>query len=271
MYYQIYLDSLLIQEVIINFYVLELCKICLMSSVTHKRLILTSLVAGSLQTLLFLLTFPTNLFWFYMVLISWYVMAGFITVRIGFGKNPVRIYIKQMSIYMIFMLIIGGMIMGILPRFSFYKNSKVKLIFFLMVGAGVYILVWKVFKEKRSRDYNGQLQFSHRGKSLEGSYFMDSGNGLRESLSGKPVLLADDKWFFGTYSKESFFCRPVVYKSVGKEKGILYAYCLDELVILGKDKTYIYEKVWVGVCREDIFADKDYQIILPPEYGVHNE
>lgn len=161
--------------------------------------------------------------------------------------------------------------MGILPGFPIYKHSEVKVIIFLIVGAGVYLLVWKIFKDKRNETYKGQLQFKHQGKLLLGTYFMDSGNGLRESVSKKPVLLADAKWFFGAFSKENLFTRPIVYKSVGKEKGILYAYCVDELIILEKEKTYTYEKVWVGVCREDIFTGKDYQIILPPEYGVHNQ
>ena len=32
-------------------------------------------------------------------------------------------------------------------------------------------------------------------------------------------------------------------------------------------ETYTYEKVWIGVCTEELFLGRDYQIIIPPFYG----
>lgn len=271
MHYQIYLDSLFIQEVIVNFYVLKLCRICLMSTATHKRLILASFFAGVFQTVLFLIPFPENIILFYIVLLSLYMLGSLVTVTIAFGKGDLMVYIKRSVLYMTFLLVMGGIFMGLLPRFSFYNRSEVKAVVFFLSGAAVYVLVWKVFQDKRRDMYCGQFQLGHNGVFVKGKYFMDSGNGLVESISQKPVLLANAEWLFENYPKEELFCRPVLYKSVGKQKGILYAYCMDELVIYGKTKAYTYEKVWVGVCKEDIFANRDYQIILPPFYGVHKE
>lgn len=271
MNYQIYLDSLFIQEVIVNFYVLKLCRICLMSTATHKRLILASAFAGGFQVALFLISFPENIILFYIVLFCLYVTESLLTVVIAFGKGSVRTYLKRCAVYMAFMLSVGGIFMGILPRFSFYNRSEVKAIIFLIGGGVIYALFWKIFKDKRQETYYGKFRLGQGGKYVFGRYFLDSGNGLVESISQKPVLLADEKWLFENYPKEELFFRPVVYKSVGKQKGILYAYCMDELVIYKEEKAYTYEKVWVGVCREDIFARRDYQIILPPFYGMHNE
>lgn len=166
---------------------------------------------------------------------------------------------------------IGGIFQGILPRISFYNDSKVKIISFLIAGGAVYFFLWKVYEEKRNNMYYGKLKIEHKGISLEGNYFLDSGNKLVESISGKPVLVTSAKWLFGPLSPEMLFFRPVVYKSVGKEKGVLDAYCVDLVVIYGKERTYKYEKVWVGICREELFSGKDYQIILPPLYGVQGE
>ncbi len=271
MHYQIYLDSLFIQEVIVNFYVLMLCKICLMSTATHKRLFFASVFAGSFQVILFLIPFPENIVLFYIELFCLYAAGSLATVTIAFGKNNLRVCIKRSTIYMVFLLAIGGIFMGILPRFAFYNRSEVKGIVFLIGGGVLYALFWKIFKDKRQEIFYGRFKLGHNEICVEGRYFLDSGNGLMESISKKPVVLADAYWLFQHYKKEELFCRPVLYKSVGKQKGILYAYCLDELVIYGKTRAYTYEKVWVGVCREDIFKEKDYQIILPPFYGIHNE
>lgn len=271
MHYQIYLDSLLIQEMIVNFYVLELCRLCLMSTATHKRLVFAALFAGLFQVILLCIPFPDNLVLFYITVFMLYVISSLLTVIIGFGKNRFIVYIKWCLIYMTFLLIIGGIFMGILPGFSFYNDSKVKVIVFLVAGALVYALLWQLFKKRRMNIYYGRLKLRHQETSLEGRYFMDSGNGLVESISKKPVLLADSGWLFEKLKKEELMCRPVIYKSVGKQKGILYAYCIDELVIYGEKKTYTYEKVWVGVCREELLKNKDYQVILPLFYGTHYE
>lgn len=271
MYYQVYLDSLFIQEIIINFYVLNLCRICLISTATQKRLIASSMFGGGFQVLLFLLPYPDQTILFYIVLFFLFMSGSFFLVRIAFGKGKIKVYIKRIVTYMIFTLITGGTFMGILPRLQIYRCSKVKVLFFLIIGAVIYVGVFIIFKEKREKKYYGQLKIVHQGITLEGRYFMDSGNGLVESISKKPVLLADSKWLFQDFQKEDFFCRPIIYKSVGKKSGILFAYCMDELVIYEDNKAYTYEKVWVGVCREDIFAKGDYKVILPPFYGVHNE
>ncbi len=271
MSYEIYLDSLFLQEVVINFYVLMICRNCMICRGKYKRLIMAAVIAGMFQTVLFLLPMPDNRILFISLLWGLYTINAILTIRIAFGKNNTKIYIKYAGVYMVLLLSIGGIFMGILPQMALYKKSDGKIIIFLIAGAVVYALFWYAFKEKRQKYFCGKLRLLHKGKILEGHYFMDSGNGLVESLSGKPVLLADASWLFAAFEKDELLLRPVVYKSVGKKKGILYAYGLDELVICGEKEEYTYEKVWVGVCTEDIFSGKDYQIILPPFYGVRDE
>lgn len=271
MHYQIYLDSLFIQEVIVNFYVLELCRLSLVSTATHKRLILASVFAGGYQVLLLCVSFPENIVLFYSLVFVFYILGGFLASLIAFGKNTIKVYIKRITHYMTCMLIIGGVFMGILPQFSFYNRSEVKAILFLGMGAVVYVLIGHMLRKRRATTYYGKLQLCHGTIVTEGRYFMDSGNGLVESISGKPVLIADGTWLFDKFKKDDLMCRPVIYKSVGKQRGILYAYCVDKLVIYGESKAYTYEKVWIGVCREELLKNGDYQVILPLFYGTHYE
>lgn len=271
MHYQVYLDSLLVQELIVNFYVLELCRLSLMSTATHKRLLLSALFTGVYQVILLCIPFPENIVLFYGMVFICYIFGSFLTVLIAFKKSDLKVYIKRILHYMSFLLIIGGIFMGILPRFSFYNRSEVKGLFFFIAGAAVYILMWYVMKKRRAETYYGKMQLCHGDIVLDGKYFMDSGNGLVESISGKPVPIADTAWLFEKFQKNDFMFRPVIYRSVGKQKGILYAYCFDKLVIYGEAKTYTYEKVWIGVCREELFKNRDYQVIMPLFYGTHYE
>ena len=267
MYYQLHLDIFLIQEFVMNIYVLLLCKICFISTVGFRRIVCGAVFLAFYQTLLLVIPYPSQLFLFYGMLWSLNVIGACLGIRLCFGKIGIKVYIKRVSTYMILVLVTGGIFMGILPRFVLFRNSAVKLFLFIVTGAFSYGLLKRLFLEKRKTNYYGKVQIRHKGVVLEGQYFMDSGNSLVESISKKPVLLACEKWLFEEIRKEELFFRPVVYKSVGSKKGILYAYCMDELIIHGKKGAYTYEKVWVGVCREDLFSGRNYQIILPPFYG----
>lgn len=271
MHYQIYLDSLFIQELIVNFYVLELCRLSLMSTATHKRLIAAAAFAGVYQVILLCIPFPDNIVLFYSLVFIFYTLGSFLTIFIAFGKNKIKVYIKRIVHYMTYLLIIGGVFMGILPNFAFFNRSKVKAVLFFCAGTLVYMLMWYVLKKKGAQSYYGKLQLCHGDIAIDGKYFMDSGNGLVESFSGKPVLIADSKWLFEKFHKDEFMCRPIIYVSVGKQKGMLYAYCFDKLIIYGEAKAYTYEKVWIGVCREELFKNSDYQVILPLFYGTQYE
>ena len=267
MHYQVYLDSFFMQEFVINFYVLLLCKVCFISTTKYRNIIWASLFLASYQTATLLMDFPKQIIPFYGFLWFWNVLGAYVGVRICFGKNKTMVYIKQIAVYMMFLFVVGGVMLGLLPRFDIFKKSSVKVIFFLASGALIYTGLKWLFKEKRKGTYYGKLKIQHEGCVLEGQYFMDSGNSLVESISKKPVLLADEKWMFQKLEKEQLFCRPIIYKSVGKKKGVLYAYCMDELIIYGGKETYTYEKVWIGICTEDLFLGRDYQIIIPPFYG----
>ena len=267
MHYQVYLDSFFLQEFAINFYVLLLCKICFMSSSKYKNIVFASLVLSSYQMAILFIDFPEQYFFYYGLLWFFNVLGAYLGIRICFGKNKTMVYIKQVIIYMIFLFVVGGVMLGLLPRFEVFKKSSIKVGFFLISGTLIYWGLNWLFKEKRKGSYYGKLKIRHEGVVLEGQYLMDSGNSLMESISKKPVLLTEEKWLFQKLERNKLFCRPIIYKSVGKNKGILYAYCVDELIIYGKNEAYTYQKVWISVCTEDLFLGKDYQIIIPPFYG----
>ena len=268
MYYQLYIDSFFVQDFVINVYVLLLCEICLVSVARYSRIALAAVFLAFYQTAMFFVPFPQQPILFYGMLWLLNVIGTYLGMRMCFGKDKIVVYIKRIAVYMILLLVTGGIFMGILPRFESFRKSSVKGIFFIVAGAFIYVVLRWFFLEKRKLRYYGKAQIRHKDIVLEGRYFMDSGNSLVESISKKPVLLAGEKWLLEKLEKDELFSRPVVYKSVGRKKGVLYAYCMDELIIYKKNGAYTYEKVWVGVCGEDLFLGRDYQIILPPFYGV---
>lgn len=267
MYYEIYVDSFLLQEISINFYVLLLCRLCLMRTATCRRLFLSAVTESVLQLFLILIPYPHNKVLFYGMFFVLHILKSYITVTMAFGKNKMVKTLHYLGIYMAILLMVGGCVFGILPRMTFYQNSRIKPILLILTGAFLYVAFSYTFLRKVQNTYYGNLKLFHQGMILEGTYFLDSGNGLMESISGKPVLLADEKWLEDFLKQGQFMCRPVIYKSVGKSRGILYAYCVDKLVIWDEKKAYTYDKVWVGVCEKTLLEQQKCQVILPLCYG----
>lgn len=269
MYYEIYVDSFLLQEIGMNFYVLLLCRLCLMRTATCRRILLAAIVESVFQLFLIFIPYPTNLILFYGMHLTLQIVKSYITIIIAFGKKRLTTTIKYLTVYISVLLMVGGSIVGVLPRFSFFNESKMKSFYLLICGAVIYMLFSYVFQRKRQDTYYGNLELFHKDQKLEGKYFLDSGNGLMESISGKPVLLADEIWLEEFLKQNEFMCRPVFYKSVGKSHGMLYAYCVDKLVIYDEKRSYTYDKVWVGVCEKTLLENQKCQVILPLYYGQH--
>ena len=135
MHYRVYVDSFFIQEFAINFYVLLLCKICFISTAKYKKIALVALLLATYQTMLLFVNFPQHIVLFYGLLWFFNVVGAYLGVRMCFGKNRTIVYIKRILIYMIFLLLIGGIMLGLLPRFEIFRKSSVKVLFFLIFGA----------------------------------------------------------------------------------------------------------------------------------------
>ncbi len=267
MNYQVYLDSFLIQEIIINFFVLKLCKMYLLCTATTKRLLLAALFAGIYQVILLFVPFMHNRFLFYLQVLCLYSIGSYWVISIAFPKDTFFVKLKRMSIYLIILFIMGGIITGFLPRCTFYQASRIKPIWLGIFGGCAYLILYIFCRKRIQNTFYGRLKLEHGTVSLEGKYFLDSGNGLIESISGKSVLIAAKEWFGPILEQDTIMQRPVIYKSVGKSRGVMNAYCIDKLVIYEQVHTYTYEKVWVGVCDEALLENERCQVILPLIYG----
>ena len=101
---------------------------------------------------------------------------------------------------------------------------------------------------------------------------LDTGNGLIEPISKKPVCLVGKNVFEENGAKEGGRkefqpqkFRIIPYHSVGKEKGILSGYEMDRLIIDTDERKVIIEKPMIGISEVSVSGNGSYQMILQPE------
>lgn len=95
---------------------------------------------------------------------------------------------------------------------------------------------------------------------------MDTGNSLREPVSGRPVSVVEEECFLklsGIKAPEKL--KAIPYHSVGRDNGIMEGYEVPEIIIKGREENIRWQKVIVGISRNKISASGKYQMILHPD------
>lgn len=103
------------------------------------------------------------------------------------------------------------------------------------------------------------LRYGEREESITG--LIDTGNQLREPVSGQPVHVAAA----GLMKRLCPAVRGVVYvpyQSVGTSRGILPAVFIDQMEVEQEGRTYRLEKPLIAITKQDLSPSGEYQILI---------
>ena len=131
------------------------------------------------------------------------------------------------------------------------------------------VLVIKFIKaQKRDAELIFDIKLSFKGKSVVAKGLLDTGNTLKEPISGKIVHIAEYRiikpMIEGDENAEEKIC-VIPYHSVGEENGILYGYRLDEMVVLINDEPkFLYNPI-IAVYEGKLSTKNKFTVILNAE------
>lgn len=120
--------------------------------------------------------------------------------------------------------------------------------------------------KKRRRNHFCKVKMPGDKGTVEVSALIDTGNGLREPVSHKPVaILEEEAWEnLRRWMRPEKF-KVIPYHSIGKDNGILEGYEIDTIKVKGNESEKQYDKVIVAVFKGKVSKGGSYQMILPPE------
>lgn len=196
------------------------------------------------------------------------VIINMIATVIIFRVKDMEMLLRCSGYILMYAFAFGGIMKFLFGSIPFLHNRQVNG--FLVLGAGIiayFAVSWWIGQMKRARkNHYYEVKLLGYGNEITLKALSDTGNSLKEPISGKPVSVVEEgllEQLKDVKLPERF--RAIPYHSVGKDNGIMEGYEIPELVIEGDKGKIRWQKVIVGISKTRISASGKYQMILHPD------
>ena len=148
-------------------------------------------------------------------------------------------------------------------------GDKTSFLLLLVFASGIVIVIVRMSKNYANMKKGiYDVQFFHRGKSMQFKGFYDTGNCLKDPYSGKGVHIVSEQVIYKSGMLEEAALEKMIYipyQALGNLSGKLAIYYIDEIQIEGEDGKSIWKEYPIGVTKDNLFYGKGYEIILNEE------
>ncbi|MGI6010534.1 MAG: sigma-E processing peptidase SpoIIGA [Ruminococcus sp.] len=264
MYYEIFIDVFFVTNMVMDYFLLRLVSRILGCSATH----LSSLAGGAFGALALSLTIafglPQRRF---LNTILVHVVINTIMVKFGCKIKDWHKLLQGLLLLYLTSFLIGGVLSVIMRYFS-----RPGLWGFLFLAATSYliitaaVLVYTRLKGKGTNLYEVVLYAGANCRKVTG--FCDTGNRLRDSLTGKPVSVVEGrelKALLENGDLTPFYPRYIPFRSLGCDAGVILTVTLDSLTIKNGRKSRTVRHPVVALAKEGAAFMEGCQMILNPD------
>ncbi|MCX7695195.1 MAG: sigma-E processing peptidase SpoIIGA [Caloramator sp.] len=287
----IYLDVLLIENVLLNFLLLyTVNRFCRLNRKIYY--IISSSVVGAFYV--FIVFFPSlNIFYSSIMKICMSILM----IIIAFWPRSFRAFLKQFLLFYGVSFFVGGAILSIFYLGNGGNIDSVNGVMmlnrmsskYLLYGVVVSIFIVKIVFDLVDRHYylknkTVDLSIINEDKHIRLTALLDTGNCLKDPITGCPIVIADINYISEVLPKEIIEIlnndkqvtqindfeinkrlRVIPYTTIGVENGILLGYRVDYIYVFTKDKVGIIKNPIIALSKEHLSKKEDYQAIAYPD------
>ena len=204
----IYIDVVLIENLIMNYIILYATGIILKINIRHIRLILASFVGAIYSIVAY-----TSLLNIYSSIIL-KIILSIIIVQIAFNSQSVKQLWKHVLIFYLTSFVFGGAAFALMyivkPQDILMKNGlflgtyPIKTIMLGSIIAFILIITaFKIVKTKISKkDMFCEVSIKLNGEKIETEAMIDTGNLLKEPITNTPVIVVEHTLLYKCMPKE---------------------------------------------------------------------
>ena len=283
MKHTIYIDVLIILNLAINYLLLSVTKKISNVSVKKFKLFLGALL-GAMFSFVILMPQMNDV-----LLMMLKLMFSVAIVLVAFGFGNIKLFIKNTVIFYIVGFLFAGTMMGIWifisPSNMSINNGMVYFNFsmatLLLVTVVIYIMLngaIELYGKKIIKNMDYEVHINNHGKSVKLKGFLDTGNQLRDILTGKIVVVStydnvktiltnDEKSELKSYLKKDFdnmknvgTIKYIPFKSV-EVGGMLPAVTVEEIIIKSKEHIKVHRNLLLAISSENM-GNNSFDILL---------
>lgn len=244
MRYELYVDSLFLINFTMNLYLLMLVDQRMLSTAKPWRLILGAVCGALAYPVLFLLCLPVPVKLFLGAAVSLGMLPVTFSVR-GLGG-----FLKAAECMLCHAFCMGGVLLLFLrcvrPAEGILTSASG------IMAAGGCVFLFRRYSQSREDGAVCLATLKQDGAQLTVAALIDSGNGLCEPVSGKPVCVVEQSVLERLWETPVRGYRVIPYHSIGKKHGILEGYLLQELLVETGGVKKVFHDVYVAAAPENL-------------------
>lgn len=291
----IYLDVVIVENLIMDAIIIYATAIVLKVKIRHLRIIISSLIGAIYSVLSYIsdLEVYNNLFL--------KIFLSIVMVYIAFSPQNIKTLMKQILIFYLTSFLFGGVAFALIyvikPQEILMKNGlflgmyPLKTVFLgAIVATAILITAFKVVKSNiTKKDMMCNVSIELNNKTVNIKTMIDTGNMLKEPISGLPVIVVENTALYELIPKEildnlddilggDFQKIPdnikstyiaklkwIPYSSLGKQNGMLVGIKADKAIVEKDDQVIEHDNVIVGIYNKSLTKRGEYRGLIGVE------
>lgn len=284
----VYLDIIFLENLCINCIILLATALINKNAISITRILLSSLIGSAYAIIVYL-----SISEFFSNIILKMILS-LCMVHVAYNPKNVKKLLKQLILFYLTSFTFGGVAFALLyfvkPQNILIKNGvligtypiKIALTG-VILGFIIVIIAFKSYKKKLSKNdmfCNITIEFDGKFKTLKA--MIDTGNLLKEPLTGCPVIVAEkeelieiipkeilenaEKIILGKYdinlNEYASKFRVIPFTSLGKENGLLLGLKIDNLHFEYDEQENNIKNVIVGIYNKKLSKTSNYNALI---------
>ena len=272
----VYADVLFLTNFTINFILLEITSMLTKNTCQTYKKVIAATVGAIYSVIMFLPDFKIaeNLFSKFLLSL---VMTG-----ITYKKDSIKNFIRFLSTFYLVTLVCGGLTLS----FTYFSKSPFTsnngIIYFdssfktVLISSGVTWMIIKlsysIYQKHATRNYHKMVLYKN-GKAASLNVLLDTGNMLKEPLTGSPVIIVEKNALRGIIPRDIADIdienisphiqdlRLIPFKSLGTEAGMLIGFVPDKIC----SSEPICDNITIAIANSTLSASGEYNALAGPE------
>lgn len=288
----IYIDVIIAENLIMNYIILYATSLISKSKTSWLKMFIASL----LGTLYVVIAYISKLNMYSNIFLK--IILSAIIVFIAYYPQDVKKFIKQLTLFYLTTFTFGGVAtyliyvlkpQNIIIENGVYKGTYVLKVIFMgaIVGTIVLLISFKFYKSKiTTKDMMCKIKIIFKNKEVEVNAIVDTGNMLKEPLTGNPVVVVEKTSLYDLLPKEilnntesilggDFDKIPenikneyvqklkiIPFSSLGKQNGMLVGIKPDKLIIINEEKEEEKDNIVVAIYNKSLTKRGEYNALI---------